>query len=1134
LVAEAAQADDEEDDFSGESANHDRKRRETIAACESLARLYARVGLWAKMVDALQRETDLTTDPVEARKLRMRAADVLERELGQGDRAIEAFAAMRAANPEDEGALAALDRLFESHGYWDDLQTVLAERAKLATGDARIELVRRRAHVLEERLGNPDAAASAIRDLGPAGLADKDLAMGLVRNLRRAGLAHEAARVLGALIESAGARDGAGVAVPLPAVSLLLELSVVRADDLDDEAGARQAVQDALALAPEDPVALDALARIELKRNDFTAYAATRRRAARAQEDSELAVACLLDAGRVYRDQANNSAEARACFEEALGRDPTSLDTLRALAALHVTEGEWVDARRRLEDQLQLVDSPEARAVVLTDLARCLWEGSADSLEAQKYIDAALELAPDHLPAVLTAADIHYKDGQWTQAEKRLTEAVRRVRNNPEQLSRLYLRLAELSERLGRMDEAYRHLTEADRLAPGQLSTRLALGENRFRAAKWREVTMILGGLADHPDAARQANEVADGLAHAAQAEMKMRRPERALALYESALTLSGNHGPSLRALADVALERGEKGAARTYLERLVETMGDRDVRVVILEQLGDLYLDAGETSRARESYESAVKLFDPPTEAQIGALEKSLGLQREADDVEAASHTSHLLISLVQDPKERAARRREAATMIAARGEGARALDLLEAAFADNPDDDAVLASLCDLLARQGKHKRIGKRLADTLPRLPPPADTPAARQLRASLWQRLGEAKQKKDPDAAILAFEKAIELDPDRVAARIALAPLYEPHAEHADAALENLRRLVTSDPTRAESVRALARAFADRGMLDPARCAYELADVLGASDGDARTFLKNHPAPDLKPDDSYSATMNDDDRRSLAGREASVMAEVFTLLWEGAPHLLNERLEDLEVSVEDKVSPMSDSDVATVFSQVGKALGNKRTTLYVKKDIELSAVEIVVQTPPALVFGAEVLTAPLPEMRFAIARGLELTRPEYILAAGVRPKQFTELFGNVLRAFHPRHARRRVNAQDPAGEQATNLRKAVPYKVSKRLVEVFQEVGSTSWSSVRWRRVVADTGNQTGLLLCGDLRAAVRCVLRDAKLEPNATSEEITRLAGENDLLRELLRFAVSEKYFQLREKLGTAVVRAAAA
>ena len=91
-----------------------------------------------------------------------------------------------------------------------------------------------------------------------------------------------------------------------------------------------------------------------------------------------------------------------------------------------------------------------------------------------------------------------------------------------------------------------------------------------------------------------------------------------------------------------------------------------------------------------------------------------------------------------------------------------------------------------------------------------------------------------------------------------------------------------------------------------------------------------------------------------------------------------------------------------------------------------------------------------------------------------------------------------------------------------------------MGATSWSSVRWRRAVAETGNRTALLLCGDLRAAVRCVLREAKLEPNATPDEIVSLAREHDVLRGLLRFAVSESYFRLREKVGTAAVRAAAA
>ena len=80
-------------------------------------------------------------------------------------------------------------------------------------------------------------------------------------------------------------------------------------------------------------------------------------------------------------------------------------------------------------------------------------------------------------------------------------------------------------------------------------------------------------------------------------------------------------------------------------------------------------------------------------------------------------------------------------------------------------------------------------------------------------------------------------------------------------------------------------------------------------------------------------------------------------------------------------------------------------------------------IVVQAPPALVVGPGLVdSAKSAEVRFQLGRGIELSRPEYILAAGVRPKQFTTLFGSVLKAFHPRHARRRATTGDAAAEQA----------------------------------------------------------------------------------------------------------------
>ena len=138
----------------------------------------------------------------------------------------------------------------------------------------------------------------------------------------------------------------------------------------------------------------------------------------------------------------------------------------------------------------------------------------------------------------------------------------------------------------------------------------------------------------------------------------------------------------------------------------------------------------------------------------------------------------------------------------------------------------------------------------------------------------------------------------------------------------------------------------------------------------------------------------------------------------------------------------------------------------------------------QAPPALVVGRPGRGRAAAEVRFQLARGIELSRPEYILAAGVRPKQFTPLFASVLKAFHPRHARRRATAGDAAAEQAAKLKKNVPYKVSKQLVELFQELGTTSWSSVRWRAVVHHVGNRAGLVLCGDLKTAARLVVRES--------------------------------------------------
>ena len=256
--------------------------------------------------------------------------------------------------------------------------------------------MRRRVKILEDRLNNPEAAASALRELGTDAISDDEMLAALLRNLRRAGLAHEAARALSQRIEIERSRGGADSLKRV--AELNLELSLLKLDDLHDPAAARKEVEAALEAAPENPAALAALAQLHLKQNDFASYAATRIREARALRGRPEAIDALLDAARVSREQLQSPEKARACYEEALQEEPNNGEALRALSSLLAAEANWTDARRVLERQLETTEEPADRAGVLTDLARTAWEGFSDGAEAQRYLDEALTLVPTTCP----------------------------------------------------------------------------------------------------------------------------------------------------------------------------------------------------------------------------------------------------------------------------------------------------------------------------------------------------------------------------------------------------------------------------------------------------------------------------------------------------------------------------------------------------------------------------------------------------------------------------------------------------------------------------------------------------------------------------------------------------------------
>ena len=265
----------------------------------------------------------------------------------------------------------------------------------------------------------------------------------------------------------------------------------------------------------------------------------------------------------------------------------------------------------------------------------------------------------------------------------------------------------------------------------------------------------------------------------------------------------------------------------------------------------------------------------------------------------------------------------------------------------------------------------------------------------------------------------------------------------------------------------------------------------------------------------------------------------MADIFSCLWEGTPGLVGQHLEDFGVSARDKISPMSDLDIGKIYGQVTKALGNKKTSLYAKSERRGQRRH------------HRRADAAGPGGRVGLGRGRSRRRGAVPASPGNRAVSTRVHLGGggpaqAVRDPVCQRAARLPSPSCPPTRQrqrrggragGRSSRRTSPTRCPSSSSSSSRSLGSTSWSSLRWRAVVHQVGNRVGLLLCGDLATAARLVMREGGFSGNGEGTEtadLRELARRHEPLRELLRFAVSDNYFALRERLGTAVPSAAAA
>jgi hypothetical protein len=152
---------------------------------------------------------------------------------------------------------------------------------------------------------------------------------------------------------------------------------------------------------------------------------------------------------------------------------------------------------------------------------------------------------------------------------------------------------------------------------------------------------------------------------------------------------------------------------------------------------------------------------------------------------------------------------------------------------------------------------------------------------------------------------------------------------------------------------------------------------------------------------------------------------------------------------------------------------------------------------------------------------VGRTLALTRPDHlVLSRHVVPStaELTAIVHAALKLCHPAAKLPNQSSFDPYLQL---FKKALPPQALEPLSSLVPWLNE-NWRSLdieSWRLGAERTADRAGLLLCGDLGAAIRVI-------------HATRGMAAGKAVLDLVRWSVSESHLGLRELLGVAVAAAA--
>ena len=836
-----------------------------------------------------------------------------------------------------------------------------------------------------------------------------------------------------------------------------------------------------------------------------------------------------------YQKDLGDAAAAEKALEGAMAANPSNPQALRALVELHGQRGNWLRAAAYLTCSSGNASDPADGIELALEAAEIYRERLHDLDAAIEQYTRVLERSPGHVRATSALAELAWVRKDWTVALPLFENMAGSATHALDASARLWQKVAWSAQMLGDMERARAAYRRSYAALPTYLPTLQSWLQLARTQGWWQDVCQTVPRLLSQMAARLTVSERADLLFALGKAHLALRNAEAAAEAFMKALEVAPDLAVAREALAETNARiegRGPENAAALIeqVRRLLQGNVSSDQRFEYLCQIGRLQREELQDNHgALETFLQAFQLrpddpdllhelveihtFNGHWSRVVQALERLVRVSTGADKARYLVATANILNYELESPLE--------------------AVDLYNQALDENPDDRRSFERIQRILSARQDWRGLARAYRRMIRRLGA-NPSPDKRPFLVGLWRGLADLcwRTLRDIPAAAAAYEVCVSLAPEDVQHHEALAKAYEAQGpgmfRQAVKTREHLLDMSTNADQAAKHIRALANLYRGQRRYDRVFCACGGLSVLMKADVRERTYYENNALPSVPVATSIlteaqwqgSLSSQREDRR-ISQLLAAVSAGVLvTRAQSAASYGLDSR---------HRRNPTEQrSLLGRILVYVSRFIGVPLPPVYMPPgaagEIDLVVLQEGNQPMLSFVLGRDLAVGRTDrELAFFLTKrlvGLRADRcllwPRLVSTKG----ELRAILGAAIQLVRPRYE---LPGTDRAAvrQYFAYLHRVLPATQMAPIASAVESLlaGNGRIDLDGWIAAGEETANRAGLLACGDVMAAAREIVKEARV----------RRSRPEDAILALVRWGCSSEYFDLRTQLGLALV-----